>query len=47
LVLTNLYPLHQRPYNLALLAPLDIIETVVEGLPKRFEVPNDQVEVLL
>jgi hypothetical protein len=47
LVLANLHPLHQRADNLALLAPLDVIETVVEGLPKRVEVPNDEVEVML
>ncbi len=34
LVLANLHPLHQRADNLALLAPLDVIETVVDFLPK-------------
>ena len=42
-VITNLHLLHQRPDNLALLAPLDVIETLVDFLPKRLEAPNDQV----
>jgi hypothetical protein len=47
LVIANLHSLHQRANDLALLAPLDVIETAVDFLPERIEAPDDQVQVML
>ena len=47
LVLANLDVLHQRTDNLTLLAPLNIIETLVDFLPKLLESSHDQMQVML